>query len=83
MSHDDGVVDRRPGAGAGCRCWYTRGSVKREAKAAHGADEDVEAARGAGGASGSRVAWARVPMPRVVWTKTSGPRVAQAGAPVA
>jgi hypothetical protein len=26
-SHDDGVVDRRPGAGAGCRCWYTRGGV--------------------------------------------------------
>jgi hypothetical protein len=38
MSHSDEVVDRRPGTGAGCRCWYTKGgSVKREAKVARGA----------------------------------------------
>jgi hypothetical protein len=24
-SHDDGVVDRQPDAGAGCRRWYNKG----------------------------------------------------------
>jgi hypothetical protein len=25
MSHDDGMVDRRPDVGVGCHNWYTRG----------------------------------------------------------
>jgi hypothetical protein len=41
-SHGDGVVDRRPDTGVGCR-WYTRGgSVKHEAEATCDAGWGVE-----------------------------------------
>jgi hypothetical protein len=64
-SHDDGVVDRRPGVGGFCRRSQMSslvhkgggGWVKRKAEAVCGADEDADgdvgAARGAGVGDGA------------------------------
>jgi hypothetical protein len=71
-SHDDGVVDVRPGAGAGCHRWYTRESGEALSRG------HVWCRRGHRGTE-----WhGQGPVPRVAQARASWLRVARARVPV-